>query len=186
MRKLSILFTLLVMMCIPFLSYSESNLTAEDLEFIKFMQDSGGYPKDLNLDNVTHEKIVKAKGAFKELYGIDYETIKNPPPPDQRFSSPEKTWNLYKKSLITGNLDSVQSCLSYDFARKHTKLLEALGHDKMKEIAEKMHPIEQIKQDEKTAKYRIKRTQEYEGKIMDITYYIYFVKVLGNWKIAQY
>jgi hypothetical protein len=184
-KNISILFFILLLL-IPTLSHPVSGLTQEDLEFIRFMQENIFYDEDINLDNVIHEDILKAKEGFEYFYGIDFETLKNQPPSDPRFSSPENTWQLYKQALVTRDLNLVQSCLSPDFAKKHIEILSALRKEKMKEIAEEMSPIQKIKQDEKRAKYRIKKTEIYGGQEKDITYYIYFVKMFGNWKISQY
>ncbi len=56
----------------------------------------------------------------------------------------------------------------------------------MKKMAMAMKPIQKIEQDKLNAKYRIRKTQTVNGQEREITHYIYFVKVLGNWKIAQY
>ncbi len=181
----TIIIVTLILLFIPALTQADSSLTSEDLEFIKFMQDSGLLPEDdTDLNSVTHESIVRVKNAFKGLYGADYETAKKPP--DPKFSSPEKTWDLYKQALIEGDIDLAQSCLLPEFAEVHIEVLKALGNEKIKEMARAMRPIQKIKQDEESAKYRIRKTEINGGQEMDITYYVYFVKIFGAWKIARY
>jgi tetratricopeptide (TPR) repeat protein len=101
--------------------------------------------------------------------------------PDEMFSSPERTWETYRKALMTGDLDLAISChLPGD--KKYSEIFRLMGKEKMKEVADKMGPIEKITGDATMAKYRITRDQD--GK--EITYYIYFSNMNGEWKIVQY
>ena len=101
--------------------------------------------------------------------------------PDKRFSSPEKTWETYKKALIEGNMDLAMEC-HIPGHNKYREIFSVLGKDEMKKMAIKMKPIGKITFDEMRAKYRI--TRDHEGN--EITYYIYFSNINGEWKIAQY
>lgn len=105
---------------------------------------------------------------------------------DSRFSSPGKTWELYKQGLLMGDLALVQSCLSPYFAENHMEALQALGKEKIKKIAEAMKSIEKVAQNDNTALYRIKRIETIRGEDRDITYHIEFINISGNWKILQY
>ena len=101
--------------------------------------------------------------------------------PDKRFASPETTWQTFKQALIDGDLNLAIEC-HVPGDTKYREIYTALGKEKMKELAQKMRPIEQITADQQTAKYRIRREQQ--GK--DITYYIYFSNINGEWKIVRY
>jgi hypothetical protein len=101
--------------------------------------------------------------------------------PDKRFSSPEKTWETYKKALIAGDLDLAMEC-HIPGNNKYRGIFSVLGKDEMKKMAKKMNPIGKITLDEMRAKYRI--TRDHEGN--EITYYIYFSNINGEWKIEQY
>ncbi|NTV13312.1 MAG: hypothetical protein HGA96_05190 [Desulfobulbaceae bacterium] len=118
------------------------------------------------------------KAALAEELGLNFMDKFNNP--DPQFSSPEKTWELYKKALIAGNLDLAAKCHRHD--SKYIETYKALGPETTREITMSFRPIEKITGDEKSGKYRI--TREQNG--VDITYYIYFVNVLGEWKIDQF
>ena len=100
---------------------------------------------------------------------------------DKRFSSPEATWELYKKALIAGDIDLAMEC-HLPGERRYRELYTALGKEEMKKIAEDMRPIEKVTASETSAKYRIKRL--IEGN--DITFYIIFDNIDGEWKIEHY
>jgi ankyrin repeat protein len=105
---------------------------------------------------------------------------------DPRFSTPEKTWQLHKEALMNGDISLALECMTPERALEQKELYDALGKEKLREIAEEMRPIQKITQDQQSAKYRIRRKEEYGGEMVDITYYVYFAKVLGNWKIVLY
>ena len=101
--------------------------------------------------------------------------------PDPRFSSPEKTWALYKKALINGDFELAAKC----HLRKNDKNLEmykSIGAEKTIEIVKTFPPLEKIAKDNERSKYRIKR----KINDKDITFYVYFNNVFGEWKIEQF
>ena len=170
------------------------NVTHEDLELLRsyfqnedrrifiHLKDMGLIPEKFPAEYVSDEQWEKFKWYIGR--GIPFKSIGSPP--DPRFSSPEETWELYKNSLKLGNFDTALQCLTQSRAKQEAKVMGLLGKDQMREIAEAMQPIQKITQDEETAKYRIRRTEEVNGELVDITYYVYFVNLLGNWKINQY
>lgn len=101
--------------------------------------------------------------------------------PDKHFSSPEKTWETYKKALMEGDIELAMEC-HVPGDKKYREIFSVLGKDKMKKMAEELNPIEKIISDTRSTKYRIKRKMD--GK--DITFYLYFSNINGEWKIAQY
>ncbi len=137
---------------------------------------------NFNPEDLTDESIQRVEYYFKHT--VPLKSIVNPP--DPRFSSPEKTWELYKNSLIDGNFDIALQCMTQSRAEKEKKIMDAMGKNRMKEIAEEMNPIQKIKEDAQSAKYRIKKAEKIKGKVHNITYYIYFHNIYGNWKIHEY
>jgi tetratricopeptide (TPR) repeat protein len=136
--------------------------------FFKFYQESGQKKKaDMLLAEL--DNIARKRGM---------ELIVNP---DKRFSSPEKTWETYKKALMAGDLDLALEC-HIPNNNKYRQIFKLMGKDKMKKMAEKMNPIGKITLDDMRAKYRITRNE----KGNEITYYIYFSNINGEWKIVQY
>jgi len=136
--------------------------------FFKFYQESGQHQK---ADNLLAELDNIARKRGMELIVSA----------DKRFSSPEKTWETYRRALMAGDLDLALEC-HVPNNNKYEQIFKLMGKDKLKKMAEKMHPIGKITLDNMSAKYRITRNQ----KGNEITYYIYFSNINGEWKIVQY
>lgn len=136
--------------------------------FFKFYKESGQKKKAkrllADLDNIARKR--------------EMEFIVNP---DKRFFSPEKTWETYRQALMAGDLDLALEC-HIPGDHKYGKIFKALGKDKLKKMAEQMNPIGKITMDDMSAKYRITRNE----KGNEISYYIYFSNMNGEWKIVQY
>jgi hypothetical protein len=62
------------------------------------------------------------------------------------------------------------------------KVYESLGKQKTTEVVKEMRPVERINGDAQSAKYQILR--RINGK--DITFYIRFVNLFGEWRIENY
>lgn len=184
-RKITTILLLSLILLIPTLSRSDSSLSSEDLKYIGVLQNKGVLPNDVNLNNIKHEDIVKSKQMFGKLYGLDSQSLESP---DPQFSSPLKTWQLYKQALQSGNIELALSCLTPVFAERQADLLKAVEHkNKLQEMAELFSgPIQAIKQDDNSAKYRHRRKEIYGGKEIELTDNIYFINLFGNWKIDQY
>ena len=116
---------------------------------------------------------------LKLSYGIEEKDIGKR---DPRFSSPEATWSVHRQALINGDIDTALACFVPNSAEDYRKGYQGLGKEEMGRLAREMKPIEKITQDDQYAKYRIIRN--INGT--DITFYIYFANVLGNWKIDHY
>jgi hypothetical protein len=101
--------------------------------------------------------------------------------PEYMFSSPEKTWETYKKALTAGNMDLGMEC-HIPGNNKYREIFSRMGKDKMKKIAENMNPIKKIQMGEQRAEYLITR-KEYGNTI---AYTIYFSNINGEWKIDRY
>jgi hypothetical protein len=155
---------------------SPSDLTQEDLHFIDILKERGIITYEESLEKPTHEQLMR----YKEITGINLNSLEKPP--DPRFSSPEKTFQLYRESLIKGDLELAINCFTPHQAKNQKEVLNALGKDVMKKIGEDMQPIQKIRQDDKMAEYEIIRDEN--GKKM--SYAIYFVNIFGNWKIDQF
>ena len=101
--------------------------------------------------------------------------------PDSRFSSPEKTWETYKRALASGDIETVTECYRPGEWR-FSKTLKVLGIDKMKEIARDMGDIARLRGNDQEAKYRIRRMVS--GN--ELTFYIYFYNIDGEWKMKSF
>ena len=123
-------------------------------------------------------KTREIKGSFEELL----KKFK----PDSKFSTPEKTWEIYREALIEGDFELVEKCFTPDNSADHVEIVKRLGKQKAKELALKMRPIEKIFEEGGSAKYRILREQQISEEPTDITYYIYFRNIFGEWKIEDF
>lgn len=102
--------------------------------------------------------------------------------PDDRFSSPETTWALYKKALAKGDIDAALECFTPPSRGKYKKVFEKLGPENLKDMARRMRKIRKVKVNDNVAEYIISR--EEDGTM--ISYFIYFVKSGGEWKLDQF
>lgn len=100
---------------------------------------------------------------------------------DKRFSTPEKTWQLFITSLEKRDIDEAVTCFSPSSQAKYRKAFTQLN-DKLDKMAEDMKEIRKINEDEGRMEYEIIR--EENGK--KFSYGIYFTNVFGEWKIEQF
>ena len=84
--------------------------------------------------------------------------------------------------MLKWDLDLAAKCL---LEKKDIELYKILGKEKTKQIVSEMRPIEKITGDNERVKYRIKREEIIQEQTHDITYYINFIKVYGEWRIEE-
>ncbi len=101
--------------------------------------------------------------------------------PDNRFSSPEKTWETYTNYLIAGDLENAIECHVPGDSR-YRDIFKALGAEKLKKMGADMKSIEKITQGNQKAEYLITRDENGQR----IAFAIYFVNINGEWKIQRY
>jgi hypothetical protein len=95
-------------------------------------------------------------------------------------------WGGMKVAMLAGNVNQVAAQFSDQTRDKYSQIFTAIVNQ-LPQIALEMREIEPVYFEEYGAKFRIKRTEEIEGVIYDITYYIYFVQEEdGSWKILNY
>jgi len=155
-----------------------SDLTQEDLRFIDLLKENGLLTNKDLMAKPTHKQLIR----YKEYLGLIMDINSIGKPPDPRYSSPEKTFQLYKDSLIKGDVELAVSCFTVHRAKDQREILKALGKDVLKKVAENMQPIEKITQDDRMAEYTIVIIED--GKNM--SYDISFINTFGNWKIEQF
>ena len=180
MKNIPIVLAILISLSFLVNAQSASSLSSEDIKYIEFFKKHGLLPKEMDTDSIPPDKLKELIELLKIESGVeDIDSIEKP---DERFSSPEKTWGLYRSSFLAGNIELANKCLMPKYREKHDAIRKAIGEDKMRRKVEEMRSIEKIIEEDGRAKYRIKR------KIgdQDITFYIYFVEVFGQWKILRY
>lgn len=136
--------------------------------FYKFYKESGQIKKA--------EKLVKELEKIGSKRGIELVVGQ-----DKRFSSPEKTWQTYRKALLEGNLDLAMECY-VPGEKEHRKVFEALGKERIREIGKEIGNIVKVSSDETMAEYMIIRKEN--GK--EYSYGIYFHNIDGEWKMQEF
>ena len=160
-----------------------SNLSETDRCYLKLFNGMReGQPSSDRDREISQEQFDKIKAFTQQVSGVNDEMVCDLVAPDARFSSPERTWSLYKQALKKGEIDAALECFTLDSAKRYKEVFTVLGKEKMKEMALEMRPIQKIRQGADYAKYRIRRSQLGQ----EITYYIYFSNRFGNWKINQF
>lgn len=177
--KMKCTLTMILLIALSCPTFAEqSDLTQEDIQFIEKLKKIGLIPQTTPTEFKTHESVSRIKEYLSktgELESIVEE-------PDLRMSTPEKTFDLYKESLISSNIELAIKCLTPQYAKKQREVFKALGKEKLKVIGENMQPIQKIRQNDHDAEFRIKRNEN--G--IEISYSVYFANNNGNWKIDQF
>jgi hypothetical protein len=153
-------------------------LSSDEISLVKAMKEKGVLPQGISIENITPESLKYLEMGLKETYGIDDIRAWTR---DPQFSSPENTWAAYKEALIAGDFDHAQRCHTPD-KQDYIEVYRELGKEKTKELVQAMRPIQKVIADDQRAKYRIRRNDGGH----EITYYIYFYNVLGEWKIDKF
>ena len=95
-------------------------------------------------------------------------------------------WGGMKSGFANADITQALKLYSSFSIDKYRTILTAIP-DKLPTIAADMQNIELIIVDDKIAKYRIIRMDTFNGQILPITYYIYFIKdINGLWKIDKW
>ena len=159
-------------------------LTSEEKQYLYLIL------KEFKISKSDTDKLVShitTRGDLKSLMqylqyldeGIPFDISVITNAPDPNFASPETTWDLYRKSFIQGKLEVALKCLSPGCAHKQSQMFQNLSKDVLNVMGNQFGPIQKVMKDAETAKYRIKRDEH--GR--QITYYVQFVNIFGNWKI---
>ncbi len=100
--------------------------------------------------------------------------------PDQRFSSPEKTWALFNRALAAGDLETASECVLPGQLR--TRALREMGPEERKGLAKKISYIEKETASKEEAQYTVKEHKEDEEGIASFKFY----RIDGEWKIERF
>lgn len=145
---------------------------------ITSLKATGILPADLSPADISPRELEYFLSLLAARFGVDDPEHYAP---DPRLASPEKTWELHKQAIVDGDFP----LLKKTFSSPDHPLLEVfdqLGQEKRRQMVRDMRTIERITQDDNRAQYRIHK----EVKGEEITFYIYFSKTLGEWKIDEY
>lgn len=124
----------------------------------------------------------KARQLLAEMKGITEERkMELITEPDKRFSSPEKTWETYKKAMIEGDLDGVLECY-VPGGYRHKEVYNVFGIERTREMGREIGDIERVSGGEKESVYMIRRIEN--GK--EVAYEIRFFNMDGEWKMQEF
>lgn len=182
MKPATILIVTLIMLFSSTLSFSNNELSSDEMALARVMHDKGAFPEDVNIEEITSEELKFYQAMIKE-YGIDdIRSWK----PDPRFSSPESTWSTYIEALYAEDYDLVKKCYIPDAVGDaeilFLEMLRELDPKVRKEIIEILRFIEKVDGDDRSAKYLL-ITDEDGYKI---TNYIDFFNMYGEWKFEDF
>ena len=95
-------------------------------------------------------------------------------------------WEGMKGALISQNIGEALTFFSDELKEHYNDVFSALYFE-LPQLAQGMQDIQLITASGNNAKYRIRRTELYNGQTLSITYYIYFgIDKNGTWKIIWY
>ncbi|ABK18043.1 Ig-like domain-containing protein [Syntrophobacter fumaroxidans] len=95
-------------------------------------------------------------------------------------------WDGMKAALIAGNSPGALAYFAASSRERYGEVFEHLAAG-LPSIASGMREIELIYAKGGTAKYRIKREEQVQGQVYDITYYVYFLRdAAGIWGIDRF
>ena len=168
-------------------------LSEKDMDKAMMVADRlfAAYPGDLNmvmlqfqvadvykeLNDPAKSKVATEKG----LQMADALNITMVLGADQKFSTPEKTWQLFIASLAKKDIDEAVKCFSPSYQAKYQKIFAQMK-DKLDVMAEDMQEIRKIKEDAGRMEYEILQ----DGHGEKYSYGIYFINIFGEWKIEQF
>jgi len=155
---------------------ADTSVHAKQLELIGLMKAKGFIPADAPLDQLTPESLEYVKLSLKMMGIEDVRKWE----PDSRFSTPESTWEVYKRALTAGDFELAQKCQVPN--TRQVDVYRQLGKEKTKEIVLAMTPIQKVQGDTKRAEYQLLRLEN--GRKM--SYAVFFSNIFGEWKIEQY
>ena len=97
------------------------------------------------------------------------------------LSSPEAVWDHFKTAMLKGNYDLALECCcpeNNNFVQRLTKF----GQVKTNRVFSSVTSIEKVFQDNASAQYKVHRN--INGT--DLTTYVSFANIEGQWKITNY
>jgi hypothetical protein len=119
------------------------------------------------------------KSKFEELCSDLADAFQSAAPADARFSSPEKTWALFRSSLQTGDRKTSLLCLVDGAKRNFAEFATKVSDQQLRQMA---NSIKELALPPLTATDRIEGSlitqNERSGPIR-------FVRLGQNWKIAD-
>jgi hypothetical protein len=102
--------------------------------------------------------------------------------PDERFSSPEATWETYKRALAGGDAGLVSTCFLPEDRAPGLALLRELGKEEMRGLAARTGSIRKLSVGGDKAQYLLEKKEA--GKAHEVE--LLFVRIDGEWKMRWF
>ena len=190
MKNSMILFAVVLALSAPQISYSQSNLSSEDLKYIKEMKEKHLWPDKVKEEDVTPEKLIEIKKIIKEMEAYikakqEMETRK--PLTDNELAQLDtllrSKWDAMRDALSKSEIDRAVNYFSDSTKNTYRKIFGALSPKECKQLAQDLGNIQFIREMGYSAEYDLRRVEN--GK--EYSYQIIFEKTMdGEWKISRF
>lgn len=156
-------------------------LSYRDMQLAEILIANGVIDKDN--DCPSEAELRYHENILQRAYGIEDILSWTP---DPRFSAPVRTWQQHVDAMISGDIDLAAACFSPSVAKQKKSMYNAIGKESLRQIALAMNQIQKVSIEDDYAKYRIRRKETRGGQSHEITYYVTFANILGEWRILNY
>jgi hypothetical protein len=190
MKNLIILLAVVLVIYAPQISYSQSGLSPEDIEYIKEMKEKHLWPDTVKEEDVTPEKLIEIKKIIKKMEAYikakqEIETRK--PLTDNELAQLDtllrSKWDAMRDALSKSEIDRAVSYFSDSTKNSYRKIFSALCPKECKQLAQDLGNIQFIKEMGYSAEYDLRRSEN--GK--EYSYQLIFEKTMdGEWNIRSF
>lgn len=190
MKNSMILFAVVLALSAPQISYSQSNLSSEDLKYIKEMKEKHLWPDKLKEENVTPEKLIEIKKIIKEMEAYikakqEMETRK--PLTDNELAQLDSLlrskWRSMKRALAKGDIDLAVSFFTDSTKESFKRIFSTLSPVKCKQLARDLGDIQLIRERGYSVEYDLRK--KINGKVYSFPL-IFEKNYDGEWKISRF
>jgi hypothetical protein len=119
------------------------------------------------------------RSKFEELCSDLADAFQSAAPADARFSSPEKTWALFRSSLQTGDRKTALLCLVDEVKRYFAEFATKATDQQLRQMAD---GIKELELPSTTATDRIEGSLITQNGLSGL---IRFIRLGQNWKISD-
>lgn len=190
MRNFIILLAAVFVISAPQVSYSQSGLSPEDIEYIKEMKENYLWPDTVKDEDVTPEKLIEIKKIIKEMEA--YIKAKQESETRKPLTANElaqldillrSKWDAMRDALSKSEIDRAVSYFSDSTRNTYRKIFGALSPKECKQLAQDLCDIQFIREMGYSAEYDLRRSEN--GK--EYSYQLIFERTIdGEWNIRSF